>query len=261
MFTPRLLAVLLPLTLVLSACTTPAYKDSRHIYAQILEQQAGESTDLQKFSPAMVSLIALNSESGNFLYRGDMPINGQQFSYDELRSALKNATPGGALPDQYFVVDISLVNSINPQEAVHLGIERRFWKDNNELGQVINHPVYGSLTSPNDYSTEERKRLEKIPTLSSTDVLLENIQSLLLANQLNGLPLVLYIHCEAGMDRTGEVAAAYAMKYLGSSYADAYANAKRVARRELRSVSRNELQWYAYYLRDVQNVSTIGEIR
>jgi hypothetical protein len=261
MFTPRLLTLILPLALVVAGCTTPAYKDSRHIYAQILEQQAGETHEQNKFTPELVSLLATDAGSGNYLFRGNMPIDGNEFSYNQLRAAMKKAAPGGVLPEQYFLIDISLVNSINPNEAADLAIERQFWKVNSHLGQVINHPVYGSLTSPNDYPEQVRKKLERIPTLSSTDVLLENIQSLLLANQANAQPLVLYIHCEAGKDRTGEVAAAYAMKYQGSSYLDAYANAKRIAGRDLSSFSRNELQWYAYYLREVQNVQTIGDIR
>lgn len=261
MFTPRLTVLIAPLVLLLSACSTPPLHDSRHIYSQILEQQAEETAVLQKFNPELVSLVAEDATSGNFLFRGNMPIHNQQLDYDGLRAAIKKAAQGKALPDAYFLVDISLINSINPQEAADLHTERSFWKHHSDVGQVINHPVYGALTSPNDYPPEVRKRLEKIPTLSSTDVLLENIQSLLNANHLNGLPLVLYVHCEAGKDRTGEVIAAYAMKYQGASYADAYANAKRIAKRELSSFSRNELQWYAYYLRDVQGVNTIGEIR
>lgn len=261
MLNPRLIALILPITLALSACTTPPpLTDARHVYAQILDQQAGESREKHTFNPGLVSLLAHDTHSVNYLFRGNMPIVNDELSYKALVTALKNATPGQALPDQFFLIDISLVNSINPNEAKDLGIERRFWNANATLGQVINHPVYGSLTSPHDFPEAERKRLEMIPTLSSTDVLLENIQSLLMTKQLNGLPLVLYIHCEGGKDRTGEVAAAYAMRYLGSTYADAYANAKRIAGRDISSFSRNELQWYAYYLRDIQKLPTIGDI-
>ena len=38
-----------------------------------------------------------------------------------------------------------------------------------------------------------------------------------LTNPLN-LPLVLYIHCEGGCDRTGELSGAYAMGYLNKSW-------------------------------------------
>lgn len=259
MFSPRALALLLPLTLFLSACSGPTIKDSRDVYNEVLAQQAEETTVKSDFEPGLVSLIS--QDSGNYLFRGNMPISNKTFRYKELRASLEQAAPGKVLPKEIYLVDISLINSINPNEAADLEIETSFWKTNSTLGRLINHPVYGSLTSPNDYPKKVRRQLEKIPTLSNTDVLLENIHSLLQSRQLNGVPLVLYIHCEAGKDRTGEIAAAYAMKYQQSSYADAYANAKRIAKRDLGKNSRNELQWYAYFLKDIKKVSTVGDIR
>ncbi len=260
MFTARALSLLLPLCLLLNACSAPPIQDSRDVYAQVLEQQAEETAVMSAFNPGLIALIE-RADSGNFLFRGNMPVKDKQFTYNELRMALQQAAPGQSLPEQFYLVDISLVNGINRQEADDLKVEKTFWEKNSALGRLINHPVYGSLTSPNDYSKSVRKKLEKIPTLSNTDVLLENIQSLLQAPQQSGLPLVLYIHCEAGKDRTGEIAAAYAMKYQHASYADAYANGKRIAKRDLGKYSRNELQWYAYFLKDIKKVTTVGDIR
>lgn len=261
MFSHRLTALILPIALALSGCSGPAIKDTRDAYSLVLDEQATETVNKQTFNPALVSLINQDAASGNFLFRGNMPLTNNGFAYDQLVAALKKASPGHNLPEQFYLVDISLINSINPQEAGDLKIEKAYWQQHTSNGQLINHPIYGSLTSPNDYATDARKKLEKIPTLSNTDVLLERIQSLLLASQQSGLPLVVYIHCEAGKDRTGEIAASYEMKYLARSYSDAYTNAKRIAKRDISGFSRNELQWYAYFLKDVQNVPTIGDIR
>ncbi len=260
-FKPQLALFALPLAALLSACSGPAIKDTRDVYSLVLEEQAKETAEKQKFNPKLVSLINKSADSGNFLFRGNMPLNANGFAYNELVAALKKASVGKNLPEQFYLVDISLINSLNPQEASDLKIEQTFWHQNSSMGELLNHPVYGSLSSPNDYPENVRKKLEKIPTLSNTDALLERIQSLLLARQQSGLPLVLYIHCEAGKDRTGEVAASYAMKYLGSSYADAYASAKRIANRDISTYSRNELQWYAYFLKDIKNLPNIGPIK
>lgn len=73
-------------------------------------------------------------------------------------------------------------------------------------------------------------------------------------------PLVIYVHCEAGFDRTGEVIAAYQLRHQGKSYHQAYQNAVEVAGRQISSFSKHGLQWYAYYLREVEKVPTIGDI-
>jgi len=253
--------LIFPFALLIGACSAPTVQDSRDVYVQVLDEQAKETAQNLKFTPSLVSLIHQDPRSGNFLFRGNLPIEQNSFSYEDLVKALKNATPGGALPAQFFLVDISLLNRINPQEDRHLTIEQRFWQQNPQLGKLLNHPVYGSLSSPNSYPNAVRKKLEKIPTLSNTDALVDSLENLLQSSQANNVPLVLYIHCEAGKDRTGEVAASYAMKYLGSSYADAYANAKRIARRDISTLSRNELQWYAYFLKDIKQLATIGAIK
>ncbi|MGY4534167.1 hypothetical protein ACVW0Y_003305 [Pseudomonas sp. TE3786] len=234
--------------------------DIRSLYGKVLEEQLKEITAGSSFSPELVHLVDHDSNTGNFLFRGNMPISNKAFSYQQLVAAMRNASPGVPLPDKVYLIDVSLVNSINPAEAADLKIEQGFWQQNPTLGKLINHPVYGSITSPNDYPSALRKRLEKIPTISRIDDLVVDLQALLKMPQMSGVTLAIYVHCEAGKDRTGEVAAAYAMKYLGSSYAKAYANANAIAKRAISQFSRNELQWYAYYLKDVRKVPSIGPI-
>lgn len=72
--------------------------------------------------------------------------------------------------------------------------------------------------------------------------------------------MIIYVHCEAGFDRTGEVIAAYQLRYQGNSYNQAYRNAVKVAGRNIRAFSKHGLQWYAYYLREVERLPTIGDI-
>lgn len=232
----------------------------RSLYGNVLNEQLREKLG-SHFNPALVHLVDHDTNTGNFLFRGNMPIAGQALSYQQLLTAMRSASPGAPLPAKVYVVDVSLVNTVNPAEAADLKIEGAFWQQNPTLGKLINHPVYGSLSSPNDYPSAVRKRLEKIPTLSRIDDLVVDLQALLKMPQMSGIPLAIYIHCEAGKDRTGEVAAAYSMKYQGVPYSEAYANANSVAGRTISKFSRNDLQWYAYYLKDVRKVPTIGPIK
>lgn len=245
-----------------NSCASAAdLSDIRNIHSKILQFQANETALATKFNPELVRLLDYNTDTGAFLFRGNMPVANNALVYQQLLTAMRKASPGTPMADKVFVVDISLVNEVIPAEANDLKIEKNFWQQNPTLGKLINHPVYGSLTSPNDYPSAVRKQLEKIPTVSKIDDLLLDLQALLKTPQMSGIPLAIYVHCEAGKDRTGEVAAAYAMKYQGVSYAAAYANANLIAERDISKYSKNELQWYAYYLKDIKKLPTIGPIK
>lgn len=48
--------------------------------------------------------------------------------------------------------------------------------------------------------------------------------SILNAHTFKGdLPTVIYLHCECGCDRTGEIGGAYALRYLNKSYSEVVA--------------------------------------
>lgn len=71
---------------------------------------------------------------------------------------------------------------------------------------------------------------------------------------------IIYIHCDEGKDRTGEAAACYLMQYKGYSYNDVVALDTKIAQRPIREHKLNAIRWYAFYLRDIEGISTIGTI-
>lgn len=60
-------------------------------------------------------------------------------------------------------------------------------------------------------------------------------------------PLIIYAHCEYGIDRTGMTAGAYAMQWLNTSYTDALNYANHVAHRPILAENRNGLHWHALW--------------
>lgn len=218
-----------------------------------------ESAEHVALNPRLVKLVHTDPATGNRLFRGNMPIQGKVFQYDDLVSAMK-AESSGSLPEDFVIVDVSLINHFVPGERAHLKVEQRFWKDNPAKGWLIHHPVYGALTSPNLYPVHERKRLERLPNIDHLDALIDQLHVLLTQPGPKGAPLLIYVHCEAGKDRTGETIASFGMKYLGQSYRDVLDAATALAERDISRFSKHELQWYGDYLADVLRIPTVGPI-
>lgn len=242
-----------------------AGRDHRHMLEEYedeyIETQAAAQVGTFDLNPDIVHLVQADP-SGNLLFRGNMPVANGNFQHDDLIQAMRNAAQaaGRTLPPTFKVIDISLVNELTPGEKHDLDVERAYWRSRPEQGQLINNPIYGSLTSPNDYPAAVRRRLEQKPSLGHLGALIDQIHGLVSARSSDGVPVLLYVHCEAGKDRTGEVIAAYSIKYMGVSYRAALANAQTVAGRNISRFSRNGLQWQAYYLTDYLGIPTVGPI-
>ena len=59
---------------------------------------------------------------------------------------------------------------------------------------------------------------------------------------------MIFVHCTAGEDRTGEISGAYYMQYLNMSFHQALEIDNTNENRDIRCMSANELMWYCYYL-------------
>ena len=151
----------------------------------------------------------------NFLFRGDLPLTNGQFNYNDLYSymQIKALLDDITLPtdaNDIYMIDISFMNIIDQPQA-----EVDFWKNNPNLGEFINYPLgVSGLTHPSDYSNVTQRNEIALTTAWDFDQIPQRLQILHQIlhsagpiNESTGKPRhkVVYMHCQAGCDRTGQV--------------------------------------------------------
>ena len=188
----------------------------------------------------------------NYLFRGNMPIIDRKFGYNELMKTLGEVLQKHnlTLPSSYYMLDVSYINSYIPGEKGDFQAEKEFWEENSEKGQLLHWPIVGSTIRPpgdntvikgiiNHYMKNSLDRLDiKLPVLHRA-----------LTTEYSDVSWLIYTHCEAGVDRTGEVSGAYYMQFLNMTFEDAVKVDNTIVNRDMYEDSRNELQWYCYYLK------------
>ncbi|CAH0536255.1 hypothetical protein [Vibrio marisflavi] len=187
-----------------------------------------------------VQFLDYSAKTGNYIFRGDLPdyqnADGKTYTFDmttlkeKLANAkLSNGTP--ALPSQYFLVDISLLDpALNPNDARNDLAEVQYFVHNPTEGKFIAWPLLGSYVPP--VSVSKTVKIKHIPItktleipntpwyaqgkFSSTfnyDNLYKRAVALhkMLNTKYKDMPVVFYIHCHSGCDRTGMMATAYSI--------------------------------------------------
>ncbi len=210
-----------------------------------------------RLDPSLVRLVARGNGTPNLLMRGNAPLENGRFAYDGLVAALR-AAAGSDWPERFRIVDVCLMNEI--VEADEVDVERRYWEAHPDRGRFIHHPIFGALTDPADYPSALRRTVERWSGLDRMDDLLRELDSMLNTAASDGVAQVLFVHCRAGRDRTGQTIASYDMRYQGRSYREAISNAEQVAGRSLVRFSRYGTAWYAHKLADRLSLPTIGPI-
>ncbi len=208
---------------------------------------AGVAATPSRFDPSRVHLIDSAAATGSFLFRGNEPIRNMTFVYDELQTALANASArvgGPPVAKGLFLVDVNLLEL----ERGSIHIEEAFFAANPHLGIFQHKPIYGALTNPLDYAESVRKIMardldswshDKLPSLMTW------LHDGLTSKYHNS---VIYVHCEAGEDRTGEVSGSYYMRYLGMSFDKALSIDNTNTNRDIRCASARALLWYCFHL-------------
>lgn len=146
----------------------------------------------------------------NFLFRGGNPFTSNkkdaQFSYEQLSTIFtKTALEKNYTLSDFTLIDISLLDL---DEYNQIAAERKFFAQNPDKGDFVNISTIapGLLFAgfEADFLTDNyhkliTKKLKKIHHLLSKEY---------------EKPLVIYLHCNGGRDRTGFMSAAYKMFFL-----------------------------------------------
>ena len=227
----------------------------------------GQLASQLDFKPKRLHLV--NRIGSNYLFRGNFPGIGdgsvREIEIDVWKNtmAAKLKAAGMRVPPKYKIIDISLLSRV--VESADISLERNFFQADPSMGNFIYHPILGSLLSPANFSKSFQELIvsEELYGVDDLPKLLENIHSIL--KEPSALPKFVYVHCEAGIDRTGEVMGAYSMQYRKLSYAQAVQENDAVLAVSGRSkpisyFSLSAIQWYALYLREVLDRDHIGSI-
>eukprot|EP00033_Pygsuia_biforma_P000375 GCRY01000449.1.p1 GENE.GCRY01000449.1~~GCRY01000449.1.p1 ORF type:complete len:256 (+),score=25.45 GCRY01000449.1:174-941(+) len=208
----------------------------------------------------------INGES--FLFRGDEPLNdkipyewcGNQtslescFGYDELHSffILRAIESQLSFPSEYFLLDLSFAQA-NSKELFDFGIERAFFNKNPKAGVLRPWEVNGTFVNPMSLSEADRmKKAKTFPSWSADNLVgrIQQIQKWLHSGYEDAkMPLVIYGHCEHGMDRTGEMFIAYDLIVKKKSFREAVTFANKVGVRKIMPENFFASQWLCLYLK------------
>lgn len=197
------------------------------------------------------------SRPRNFLFRGNMPIINGTFGYSSVVDTMKKVANANKLsiPDPFIFVDVSYLNIFEEKD---LKIEKDFFKSNPDRGRFYNKVIVGTVIVPPVDHLDFIKKHVKMYIEHSFDKipdLMVFIRELLTG--VENKSVVIYTHCEAGTDRTGEISGAYYMKFLNMTFTDALQIDNHVQHRDMYHDSRNALQWYCFYLHFIEGFDSL----
>ncbi len=213
------------------------------------------------FSIDKVHLIDYNITTNTFLLRGNLPItqdpSTQQRQFMNLTLFLQQASQRVwnesrvqiPTPSSFQFVDVSFLNDIVEHKDVEM--EKDFFTQHPSQGQFIQWPIYGFPINASSLNSWERGEILKTHLWDAKDHLLTRIpllHEMVHGNKIqrNGQLNIIYIHCEAGTDRTGQVSGAYYMQYLNWSYEKTLTFDYQY--RPIAAMSEKALNWYCWHL-------------
>jgi len=197
----------------------------------------------------------------NFLFRSNNPVNQSSdsaiFDLAYVTGVLRSraqAECGVTLPDTFTVYDLDLENPTDPGYFA----ETSFWKQHPSFGALGTPQLpgvwttLGSLIRPSHVSASKRDHYVREGSwaigghgdhlearLNATYALLRDVGS---------SPKVIFAHCNAGCDRTGEFIGAYGMTFLGYNVTTAYGEACRQCGRCPNYYATSALGWWCLTL-------------
>lgn len=209
---------------------------------------------IQKKSKELSSnrIALIDSVNDNYIFRGDNPFiiqNGKKvFSYDELTTDFNNILhqQNHILPNSYYLIDVSLLDL---DEYSDIRKEQQFFTKNPQRGMFINV----STLSPSllfsqypSYSNFITKAVTRNYNIWLTGFLKQIYE---LASQKTDQPIVIYIHCDGGRDRTGFITASYRLLFNDTNISKARLQNVEEVGRNSREIYDRALHSYCLYLK------------
>jgi hypothetical protein len=197
------------------------------------------------------------------LFRGGLPQEGNPsvFNYKGLKKAIINAgkEAGVQVPSPFYIIDVNLLNIENPKDAQWIMVEEQFFRAHPKLGRIQVWGMNGVGLSVNDPAlAPNRYYLGQNLDKWLNDRLNERVESLRgwlentapVAQGKTKVPIVVYIHCAVGCDRTGEFSGAYYLRYLNKSWEEVNKLNQSMCshNRPFNCKNYRALQWYCVWL-------------
>jgi hypothetical protein len=236
-----------------------AHEGTRHLSGEIvMDTQAAVQDDPgYKYG----SLRYVDSIGSNFLFRGPVPTikpfnESMTYDWDGLREALERAMPPGVpLPLDYMIMDVCLLHATETEELTAI---TSYFDSKPERGSYRLNDTYGTPTCY--FQTPEPQRQD---LLSSFDAWLQEkmidcaiwIRGWLEASPFQ-FPVIVYVHCDGGCDRTAEIIGAYRLRYMQATWHDLTVD--QPCGRPLGCDNYRALEWYAFWLNATQGFDLTG---
>lgn len=200
----------------------------------------------------------------NFLFRGSAPIINGSFAFGTLRDTLTKAASAEAnltVPPMFDLVVITMLNDLKGSEATELRAEKAYFAAINSSSgpgpgsQLVHWPIIGDVVSPHAYDDTKDICLGKAKSYDERGdhmvTKTELLRGYLIENRPLPVPVVVYFHCDAGMDRTGEMYGDYSMRYKNQTYSQVYDYDNSIegpGGRQINTVNKQALEWMCLYL-------------
>ncbi len=158
----------------------------------------------------------------NYVFRGNNPfaIDGKEtnFSYEKLSLYINDILlkKGFDKIDDYYLVDVSLLDI---DEYYEIAREKSFFQSNPDLGSLLSISTVSPELLLTPFTTNIIATKVTDDYNSWTTAFLNKIHNLLLEQK--DKPIVVYIHCNSGRDRTGFIVASYRMLFKHMSLGQA----------------------------------------
>lgn len=204
------------------------------------------------------SLQYVDQAGGNLLLRGPVPVTTPHggatvYDYGGLAEAIQHVMPSVSLPD-YTLIDVCLLHDT---EAAELTAIIDFFADPQNTGSVSLWDTYG--TDICYFRTDPDKRTELLNTFDQwlPEPLVWRTAALRQLLEISySKPALIYVHCDGGCDRTGEMIGAYRLRYMNASWADVIG--EQPCARPMGCGNYRALQWYAFWLNATLGFSISG---